>query len=205
MFTGGQTVAVVKVPSAKLARDTAELVREPTIGLVCHHSRRLFWFGGSQGRNQGLSFDPNCSTSQRSSTTPACTSNSIAAAGASRWTPPAKPAASCRPRRARGRSPKASRPSRKRRPGAIRPRRPARQRRGHHRELALAGVGAWPLRLLNQPEAPGRGPQHCRPAGNRATVSVMNAPDAGADMGHAADAGAGRDLPGQARLPQGCR
>lgn len=57
------------------------------------------------------------------------------------------------------------RPSRKRRPRAIRPRRPARQRRGHHRELALAGVGAWPLRLLNQPEAAGRGPSIARPPG----------------------------------------
>jgi hypothetical protein len=40
MFTGGKTVAVVRVPSAKLARDTAELVREPTIGLWDARSMR---------------------------------------------------------------------------------------------------------------------------------------------------------------------
>ncbi len=41
-----------------------------------------------------------------------------------------------------------------------------------------------------------------RPARHRATVIAMNASDAGADMGRAAGAGAGRDPPDQARLRQ---
>jgi hypothetical protein len=58
MFTSGQTAAGVTVPDTKLARDATKLVRESTTGLVYHHSRRVFWFGSLQGRNRGLSFDP---------------------------------------------------------------------------------------------------------------------------------------------------
>jgi HD domain len=58
MFTSGQSAAGVTVPDTKLARDATELVRESTTGLVYHHSRRVFWFGSLQGRNRGLSFDP---------------------------------------------------------------------------------------------------------------------------------------------------
>jgi len=48
----------VTVPDTKLAREATELVRESTTDLVYHHSRRVFWFGSLQGRNRGLSFDP---------------------------------------------------------------------------------------------------------------------------------------------------
>jgi hypothetical protein len=48
----------VTVPGTKLAREATELVRESTTDLVYHHSRRVFWFGSLQGRNRGLSFDP---------------------------------------------------------------------------------------------------------------------------------------------------
>jgi hypothetical protein len=58
MFTSGQTAAGVTVPDTKLARDATELVRESTTDLIFHHSRRVFWFGSLQGRNRGLSFDP---------------------------------------------------------------------------------------------------------------------------------------------------
>ncbi len=58
MFTNGQTAAGVTVPDTKLARDATELVRESTTDLVYHHSRRVFWFGSVQGRDRGLSFDP---------------------------------------------------------------------------------------------------------------------------------------------------
>jgi hypothetical protein len=58
MFTSGQTAAGVTVPDTKLARDATKLVRESTTDLVYHHSRRVFWFGSLQGRNRGLSFDP---------------------------------------------------------------------------------------------------------------------------------------------------
>jgi hypothetical protein len=58
MFISGQTAAGVTVPDTKLARDATELVRDSTTDLVYHHSRRVFWFGSLQGRNRGLSFDP---------------------------------------------------------------------------------------------------------------------------------------------------
>src|SRR6266581_370438 len=50
MSTNGQTAAGVTVPDTKLAREATDL--------VYHHSRRVFWFGSLQGRNRGLSFDP---------------------------------------------------------------------------------------------------------------------------------------------------
>jgi hypothetical protein len=58
MSANGQTAAGVTVPDTKLAREATELVRSSTSDLVYHHSRRVFWFGSLQGRNRGLSFDP---------------------------------------------------------------------------------------------------------------------------------------------------
>ena len=58
MVTSGQTAAGVTVPDTKLAREATELVRDSATDLVYHHSRRVFWFGSLQGRNRGLSFDP---------------------------------------------------------------------------------------------------------------------------------------------------
>lgn len=58
MFTNGSAAAGLTVPDTRLARDATELVRASTTDLVYHHSRRVFWFGSLQGRNRGLSFDP---------------------------------------------------------------------------------------------------------------------------------------------------
>jgi HD domain len=58
MPANGQTAAGVTLPDTKLARDATELVREAATDLVYNHSRRVFWFGSLQGRNRGLSFDP---------------------------------------------------------------------------------------------------------------------------------------------------
>jgi hypothetical protein len=58
MSTHGQTAAGVTVPDTTLAREATELVRASTSDLVFDHSRRVFWFGSLQGRNRGLSFDP---------------------------------------------------------------------------------------------------------------------------------------------------
>jgi HD superfamily phosphodiesterase len=54
----GQTAAGVAVPDTKLAREATDLVRQSATELVYHHSRRVYWFGSLQGRNRGLSFDP---------------------------------------------------------------------------------------------------------------------------------------------------
>jgi hypothetical protein len=58
MSIGGHTAAGVTVPDTKLAHDATQLVRDSTTDLVYNHSRRVFWFGSLQGRNRGLSFDP---------------------------------------------------------------------------------------------------------------------------------------------------
>jgi hypothetical protein len=58
MSTNGNTAAGVTVPDTKIAREATELVRSSTSDLVYDHSRRVFWFGSLQGRNRGLSFDP---------------------------------------------------------------------------------------------------------------------------------------------------
>jgi hypothetical protein len=58
MYSNGQTAAGVTIPDTKLARDATELVRDSTTDLIYNHSRRVYWFGSLQGRNRGLSFDP---------------------------------------------------------------------------------------------------------------------------------------------------
>jgi hypothetical protein len=58
MPTSGQAAAGVTVPDTKLAREATDLLRSSASDLVYDHSRRVFWFGSVQGRNRGLSFDP---------------------------------------------------------------------------------------------------------------------------------------------------
>ncbi len=58
MVANGQIAGGVTVPDTKLARDATELVRDNITELIYDHSRRVFWFGSLQGRNRGLSFDP---------------------------------------------------------------------------------------------------------------------------------------------------
>ncbi|GAB2812256.1 HD domain-containing protein [Streptomyces daliensis] len=58
MTDHGATAAGVTVPDTRLAAEATELVRDSVGDLVYHHSRRVFWFGSLQGRNRGLSFDP---------------------------------------------------------------------------------------------------------------------------------------------------
>jgi hypothetical protein len=54
----GPTAAGVTVPDTKLAREATDLVRAATTDLVYHHSRRVYFWGSLQGRNRGLSHDP---------------------------------------------------------------------------------------------------------------------------------------------------
>jgi HD superfamily phosphodiesterase len=50
--------AGVAVLDTKLAREATDLVRASTSDLVYDHSRRVYFWGSLQGRNRGLSFDP---------------------------------------------------------------------------------------------------------------------------------------------------
>src|SRR3982074_41276 len=56
--TSPSFAAGIPVPDTKLATAATELVRDTTTELIYHHSRRVYWFGSLQGRNRGLSFDP---------------------------------------------------------------------------------------------------------------------------------------------------
>jgi hypothetical protein len=58
MTDHGSLAAGVVVPDTELAAEATELVRDTTTELIYHHSRRVYWFGSLQGRNRGLSFDP---------------------------------------------------------------------------------------------------------------------------------------------------
>jgi hypothetical protein len=57
-MSNANSAAGVTVPDTKLAREATELIRDVTTDLVYHHSRRVYWWGSLQGRNRGLSFDP---------------------------------------------------------------------------------------------------------------------------------------------------
>jgi hypothetical protein len=57
-MSNGNSAAGVTAPDTKLAREATELIRDLTTDLVYHHSRRVYWWGSLQGRNRGLSFDP---------------------------------------------------------------------------------------------------------------------------------------------------
>ncbi|GAA1176495.1 HD domain-containing protein [Pseudonocardia alaniniphila] len=53
-----ETISDVEIPDTRLVAEATELVREATIPLVYHHSRRVYLFGSLRGRAQGLRFDP---------------------------------------------------------------------------------------------------------------------------------------------------
>ena len=58
MSINAQAVAGVTVPGTRLAREATELIRDSVSDLIYNHSRRVYWWGSLQGRNRGLSFDP---------------------------------------------------------------------------------------------------------------------------------------------------
>jgi hypothetical protein len=52
------TVAGVRIPDSKLAREITELVRDTESPLLFHHSSRVYYFGALAGKQRGLVFDP---------------------------------------------------------------------------------------------------------------------------------------------------
>ena len=52
------TVAGVKIPDSKMARDLTELIRDKEPDLLFHHSSRVFLFGALTGQRRGLRYDP---------------------------------------------------------------------------------------------------------------------------------------------------
>jgi hypothetical protein len=52
------SIAGVKIPESKLAREATELVRETESPLLFNHSTRVYYFGALAGARRGLKFDP---------------------------------------------------------------------------------------------------------------------------------------------------
>jgi HD superfamily phosphodiesterase len=52
------SIADVRIPDSKLAREITELVRDTESPLLFHHSSRVYYFGALAGKHRGLKFDP---------------------------------------------------------------------------------------------------------------------------------------------------
>ncbi len=52
------SIADVRIPDSKLAREVTELVRDTESLLLFHHSSRVYYFGALAGKYRGLKFDP---------------------------------------------------------------------------------------------------------------------------------------------------
>ena len=53
-----ETIAGIKIPDSKMAKDLTELIRDKEPDLLYHHSRRVFLFGALTGQRKGLAYDP---------------------------------------------------------------------------------------------------------------------------------------------------
>jgi hypothetical protein len=53
-----ETIAGIKIPDSKMAKDLTELIRDKEPDLLYHHSRRVFLFGALTGQRKGLDYDP---------------------------------------------------------------------------------------------------------------------------------------------------
>lgn len=53
-----ETIAGIRIPDSKMAKDATDLLREAATELVYDHSRRVFIFGSLRGQEQGLQYDP---------------------------------------------------------------------------------------------------------------------------------------------------
>src|SRR6202047_3617751 len=52
------SIADVRIPDSKLAREVTELVRDTESPLLFHHSSRVYYFGALAGKHRGLKVDP---------------------------------------------------------------------------------------------------------------------------------------------------
>ena len=52
------TIAGVKIPDSKIARDLTQLIRDTESDLLFHHSSRVYLFGALTGQRKGLKYDP---------------------------------------------------------------------------------------------------------------------------------------------------
>ncbi len=53
-----RTIAGIKIPDSKMARDLTQLIRSRESDLLFHHSTRVYLFGALTGQRKGLKYDP---------------------------------------------------------------------------------------------------------------------------------------------------
>ena len=53
-----ETIAGIKIPDSKMAKDLTGLIRDKEPDLLYHHSRRVYLFGALTGQRKGLAYDP---------------------------------------------------------------------------------------------------------------------------------------------------
>ena len=53
-----ETIAGIKIPDSKMAKELTELIRDNEPDLLYHHSRRVYLFGALTGQRKGLAYDP---------------------------------------------------------------------------------------------------------------------------------------------------
>jgi HD domain len=53
-----ETIAGIKIPDRRMAKDLTELIRDKEPDLLYHHSRRVYLFGALTGQREGLVYDP---------------------------------------------------------------------------------------------------------------------------------------------------
>src|SRR5271167_1948389 len=52
------SIAGVKIPDSKMARDLTQMIRDTESDLLFHHSTRVYYFGALTGERKGLKHDP---------------------------------------------------------------------------------------------------------------------------------------------------
>jgi HD superfamily phosphodiesterase len=52
------SIAGIKIPDSKMARDLTQLIRDTEPDLLFHHSTRVYLFGALTGVRKRLNFDP---------------------------------------------------------------------------------------------------------------------------------------------------
>src|SRR5256886_16989449 len=52
------SIADVRIPDSKPAREVTQLLRATESPLLFHHSSRVYYFGALAGKHRGLKFDP---------------------------------------------------------------------------------------------------------------------------------------------------
>ena len=51
-----ETIAGIKIPDSRMAKDLTELIRDKEPDLLYHHSRRVYLFGALTGQRKGLAY-----------------------------------------------------------------------------------------------------------------------------------------------------